>query len=107
MTGMHDAGSLLQAVTAGAALGGVFFVGLWWTVQLATMARNPAPWFLASLLLRMSVVLAGFYYAGGRHWDRLAACVVGFVAARVIVIVLSWLSARGRAGRAAEVRHAP
>ncbi len=104
---MHEAGLLLEAATAGAALGGIFFVGLWWTVQLATLARNPAPWFLVSLLLRMGVVLGGFFYVGGRHWDRLAACAAGFVAARVIVTVLSWLSAQRRPSRAAEVRHAP
>ncbi len=53
MTTMLEAESLLQAAMAGAALGGIFFVGLWWTVQLGTLAKNPAPWFLVSLLLRV------------------------------------------------------
>jgi F1F0 ATPase subunit 2 len=88
VTIMHDAGALLQAAAAGIALGGVFFVGLRWTVQLLVTASNPVPWFLTSLLLRMSVVLAGFYFVGAGHWDRLAACLVGFIAARVIVTVL-------------------
>jgi F1F0 ATPase subunit 2 len=97
---MHDAGSLLQAATAGAALGGMFFAGLWWTVRLVMAANNPAPWFLASLLVRMSAVLAGFYFVGGGRWDRLAACLMGFAAARAIGTVLS-----SRA--AAEIRDAP
>jgi F1F0 ATPase subunit 2 len=104
---MHDAGSLLQAAAAGAALGGVFFVGLWWTVQLVMIASNPVPWLLASLLLRMSVVLGGFYFVGSGRWDRLAACVVGFAAARVIVTVLSSIAARGQPRAAAEVGDAP
>lgn len=85
---MHDAGALLQSAVAGIALGGVFFVGLRWTVQTIVTASNPVPWFLTSLLLRMGIVLAGFYFVGGGRWDRLVACFVGFVAARVIVTVL-------------------
>jgi F1F0 ATPase subunit 2 len=99
MITMHDAGALLQAAAAGVALGGVFFVGLWWTVQLLVSATNPAPWFLASLFSRMGVVLAGFYFVGGGRWERLAACFLGFAAARVIVTVLS--------SPAAEARSAP
>jgi F1F0 ATPase subunit 2 len=106
VTTVLEAGSLLQAALAGAAFGGIFFVGLWWTVRLGTLAKNPAPWFLVSLLLRMSVVLGGFFYVGGQHWDRLAACVVGFGAARTVVTAASWLSARRHPGRAAEVPHA-
>jgi F1F0 ATPase subunit 2 len=104
---MHDVGSVLQAAAAGVALGGVFFAGLWWTVQLVVIARHPVPWFLASLLLRMGIVLGGFYFVGDGHWDRLAACLVGFAAARVIVAVLPSLADRGRLRAAAEVRDAP
>lgn len=82
---MHDFGPSIWAGLAGGALATLFFGGLWWTVRLGTSARNPAAWFLGSLLLRMGVVLAGFYLIGGRHWDRLAACLVGFVVARLIV----------------------
>lgn len=100
MTTLHDAGSLLQAAAAGAALGGVFFAGLWWTVRCVMIANNPVPWFLASLLVRMGAVLAGFYFVGGGHWDRLAACFLGFAVARVIVAVLPVVAA-------AEGRNAP
>jgi len=96
VTGMHDLGPLLWAASAGAALGVVFFVGLWWTVQLVMIAHHPVPWFLASLLLRMSAVLAGFYLVGGGHWDRLVACFLGFAAARLIAAVLPSLTARVR-----------
>jgi F1F0 ATPase subunit 2 len=85
----------------------MFFVGLWWTVQLVMIAANPVPWFLASLLSRMSAVLAGFYFVGAGHWDRLAACFVGFAAARMIVTVLPSLAARRRPRGTAEVGNAP
>ena len=104
---MDDVGSLLLAAAAGAALGGLFFVGLWWTVQLVMIAHHPVPWFLGSLLLRVSAVLAGFYFVGVGHWDRLAACFLGFAAARVVVTVLPSLAARGRRRPTAEVRDAP
>jgi F1F0 ATPase subunit 2 len=94
---MTDAIDLLLACLAGGVLAAAFFAGLWWTVRRGLVARQPAPWFLASLVLRMGVVLAGFWFVGRGHWERLLACLVGFAIAR-------WtLSARTReASRAAE-----
>ncbi len=45
---------------AGVALGTFFFGGLWWTIRKAIASEQPAIWFFGSLLLRMSVALAGF-----------------------------------------------
>jgi F1F0 ATPase subunit 2 len=45
--------------------------------------------FLGSLLLRTSIALAGFYFVSGGHWDRLLACLLGFVIARLIVTRLT------------------
>jgi len=74
------------AVVAGLLLGTMFFVGLWWTVQKAVFSQRPALWLLGSQLLRTSLVLAGFYVVSGSHWQRLLACLLGFVIARFIVI---------------------
>ncbi len=104
---MHELGSLLWAAAAGLALGGLFFVGLWWTVQLVMIAHHPVPWFLGSLLLRMGIVLAGFYFVGGGHWERLAACFLGFAGARVMVTVLPSLAAKRRPRSAPEITHVP
>ena len=81
------------AFVAGALLGLIFFAGLWWTVRCVMIADNPVLWFLASLLVRMGAVLAGFYFIGGGHWDRLAACFLGFAATRVIVAFLPAVAA--------------
>ena len=73
------------ALIAGAVLGAIFFGGLWWTVQNALTATNPALCLLASQLLRMGIVLTGFYYVSGNGWQSMLLCLVGFLIARVVV----------------------
>ena len=77
------------ALAAGLLLGGFFFGGLWWTVRKGVSAKRPALIFLGSLLLRTAVIVAGFYVVGDGHWQRLLACLLGFVIARYIVTQLA------------------
>ena len=79
--------SLVLALTwlAGLVLGGVFFGGLWWTVRRGVTSRRPALLFLGSMVLRTSIVIAGFYVVSDAHWQRLLACLLGFVIARFLV----------------------
>ena len=72
------------AFTAGVILGGIFFGGLWWTVRKGVLSGRPASWFLASLLLRMSISLTGFYLVSHGQWERLLLCLFGFMVARPI-----------------------
>ena len=74
---------------AGLLLGAIFFGGLWWTVRLGVASRRPALLFLGSLLLRTVVVVAGFYFVGDGHWQRLLACLFGFFVARITVTRLA------------------
>jgi F1F0 ATPase subunit 2 len=83
---MYDNLALALALLAGGVLGSFFFGGLWWTVQKGVASERPAIWFLGSLLLRTSVILAAFYFVSQGHWSRLAMCLVGFLIARVIVV---------------------
>ncbi len=96
---MPDPLTLLPLWLAGAALGAAFFGGLWWTVQRGLTARQPGVWFAGSLLLRMGIVLTGFYLISGAHWSRLLVALAGFVMARFAVI---WLTRPSK-----ENRHAP
>src|SRR5665811_786638 len=73
---------LVLAWVAGGMLGAMFFGGLWWTVRKGVWSQRPALWFFGSLLLRMSVALAGFYFVGRGHWERLVVCLFRFVMAR-------------------------
>ena len=77
---------LSLALFAGAGFGTFYFAGLWWTVRKLPSAQNPSLLSLGSFLLRTAVVLAGFYLAMGGQWDRLAACLVGFMTARFAVV---------------------
>ncbi len=81
--------SLVLSGMAGVALGVVFFGGLWWTVRKAVTSGQPALWFFGSVLLRMAVALAGFYFVSDGHWQRLLACLLGFVIARLILMRLA------------------
>lgn len=82
---MNEALALLLASLAGILLGGIFFGGLWWTVRKGLASRRPALRFLGSFLLRMGIVMAGFYFIGQGDWLRLVVCLVGFVIARLFV----------------------
>ncbi|WP_218509128.1 ATP synthase subunit I [Variovorax sp. dw_308] len=86
---MREALFLSLSFIAGAVLGAIFFGGLCWTVYRATTARQPGLWIFTSLLLRMALTLTGFYVAGAGHWERLLACLLGFVIARGMV---TWLA---------------
>ena len=86
---MNNILGLVLALMAGVLLGMLFFGGLWWTVQKAVASERPALWFFSSQLLRTSIALAGIYFVGRGHWERLVACLVGFIMARFIVMSLT------------------
>jgi F1F0 ATPase subunit 2 len=98
---------LMLAWVSGVGLGAIFFGGLWWTVRKGASSRRPALWFFGSALLRMSIALAGFYLTAGAHWERLLACLLGFVTIRLVVTRLTQPAAENRACRPQEASHAP
>jgi len=102
---VNEALTLLLAWLAGGVLGAVFFGGLWWTVRRGMSSKQPALWFLGSLLLRITIVLAGFYFMSGGHWERLLICSLGFVLSRPVV---TWLTRPAEPSKTAqEATHAP
>src|ERR1700689_3075200 len=86
---MVESLALALALLAGAGLGVIFFGGLWGTIRRGVSSERPALWFFSSLLLRMSITLAGFYFVSGGRWERLLLCLLGFVMARFVV---TWLT---------------
>ena len=77
---------LIAAFSAGLAMGAFYFTTLWHTVQKLPSAKNAARLLLGSLILRMAVVMAGFYLImGAGHWERLAVAMLGFIIVRKIL----------------------
>ena len=104
---MHETVSLVPALAAGVLFGLMFFGGLWWTVRKSVSHERPALWFLGSLLLRTSIILAGFYWVSAGHWERLLACLLGFVIARFILTRLAGPPVQHHNSPAQGACHAP
>ena len=98
---------LVLALVEGLMLGAIFFGGLWWTVRKGVFSKSPALWFLGSMLLRMGIVLAGFYFVGRGDWQRLVTCLLGFIIARFIVMRLTRTPIEPPHSTAKEASHAP
>jgi len=86
---MNETMTLFFAAAAGLFLGAIFYGGLWYTVRKGVTAKQPALWFMGSLFARMSLVLVGIYFIGGNSWQRMLACLLGFIVARWLVV---WLT---------------
>lgn len=104
---MSEPLALLWAVGIGLVLGGIFFGGLWWTVRRGVSSQRPALLFFSSMLLRTSIVVAGFYFVGRAHWQPLLMCLLGFLVARLLVTRLTRAPLERPSRPAAESRHAP
>ena len=104
---MNEFPTLALALVAGLVLGALFFGGLWWTVRKCVSSQQPAPWFLGSFLLRTGSILAGFYFVSAGHWERLLACLFGFVMARFIMTLLTGPPVEPYNSPAKEAGHAP
>ena len=104
---MNETLKLVLAGGAGVMLGAVFFGGLWWTVRKGVASKQPALWFLGSLLLRTAIALAGFYFVSGGHWERLLSCLLGFIMARLVVMWLIRPSGDKQTHPIEEASHAP
>ncbi|MCC7242637.1 MAG: ATP synthase subunit I [Acidobacteria bacterium] len=92
---------------AGVGIGLMFFGGLWWTVRRGLTSGRPALVFGVSMLVRTSLALASLYLVSAGQWERLLACLVGFVTARLIVTRVTRGAGTLPPRTAEEARHAP
>lgn len=76
---------LCIVVLAGLALGLFYFGGLWLTVRRITCSKRPALLMFGSFVIRMLVTLCGFYFVMDGRWERLLACLSGFLATRIVL----------------------
>ncbi len=103
---MNESLSLFAAFLEGFLLGAMFFSGLWWTVRQGLSSKRVALWFFGSMLLRMGIVLLGFYVILGGSWQGLLAGLLGFTLARLTVTRLTRV-ANESSPLAQEGGHAP
>jgi F1F0 ATPase subunit 2 len=81
--------SWILALLGGMLTGVAFFGGLWYTILRGMKSSHPEVWFLVSLILRMTIGAADFVWMSGGRWDRLLACLAGFLLSRTII--LRWM----------------
>jgi len=89
---MSETLGLVLSLASGILLGAFFFGGLWWTVRHGLSSRNPGLWFVGSTLLRVSAVMAGFYFLlglPGESWQILLAGLLGFIIMRLVATRLA------------------
>jgi|SRR5690554_1165892 len=77
--------SLLPALFVGVVLGVIFFGGLWLTVRKGLSSKKAGLIFISSLIVRMAIVLAGFYFIGAGNWQKMMVCLGGFLIARIVI----------------------
>jgi len=86
--------TLTLAVLMGAVLGAAYLAALWINVQQVTRARRPGVVLAIGAAVRITFLLGAFYLVTGGDWQRLVACLSGFLLARLIVT--RRLRARGK-----------
>lgn len=77
---------LVISFGGGLLLSGAYFAALWITVRRLPHARAPYALLGASFLLRTVGLLAGFYVLMQGRWERLLACVAGYLLVRTICV---------------------
>jgi F1F0 ATPase subunit 2 len=83
--------SIIAAFAAGMGLGALFLAGLWITVRRLPAQKHGGLWLLGSAWLRIGLLLAAWYWIADGSWERLLACLAGFVAVRLAAT--RWASA--------------
>lgn len=74
------------SVLAGLGLGYVFFWGLWKTVERMSTVTYPYLWMFGSFVIRMTIVVTGFYLMLQFHWILAALGLAGFITLRMILL---------------------
>lgn len=84
---------LIGPFLAGMALGAAYLAALWLTVRRLPRVQNPALWLIAGAALRLAILLPALLWIMDSQWQRLLACVLGFVLVRVAI--LAWFRTAG------------
>lgn len=75
---------LLWPVVAGAIIGTFYFASMRWTLDRLVRARQPMIWLLGGATVRIALAMPLFYFVMAGEWQRMLACLLGFVAVRML-----------------------
>lgn len=81
-----DLWQLLTAFIAGGAIGFLFFGGLWWTVARVPSSGRPHLLLVGSFLLRLTALLAAFYFMIPWGWQAMAMAMAGILIVRQVFL---------------------
>jgi F1F0 ATPase subunit 2 len=82
----YELWQMLVALPIGAGLGLIFFGGLWLTVARIPSSRRPHLLLAGSFLLRMTVVLSGFYLLAPLGWQAMTIAMAGLLITRQVLL---------------------
>jgi F1F0 ATPase subunit 2 len=86
---MNEMVMIILYFLAGAAIGVVYFGGLWWTLRRLGRCRKPHWLALGSFGLRSGICLAGlFWIAREGRWEHVVSSLLGLLAARWVLVHL-------------------
>jgi len=86
---MNETFMLVLAACAGAAIGALYFMGLWFTVKRIKNVKNPALLTLGSFVGRTAAAALLFYLlVRDGHWERGLAALAGFILSRIVLVRL-------------------
>ncbi len=77
---------MMAAFIAGMAIGLFFFGSLWWVVSRVQRTERPEYWIVVSFFVRSAIALSGFYLVSSGRFERLVACILGFLLMRFIIV---------------------
>jgi len=77
---------LMTAFLVGAAIGAIYFAGLWETVRKLSDTDKPFRRVVLSFALRMILLISGFYLVMQGQWERLVAAMIGLILVREVMV---------------------
>lgn len=73
------------AFLGGIVLGIIFFGGLYWTISLFDKVKYPAALMSISMIIRMAILLIGFYLLMNDNYMNLLLALVGVITVRIFM----------------------
>jgi F1F0 ATPase subunit 2 len=77
---------LILCFIVGAAIGAIYFAGLWETVRKLSDTKTPVRRVVLSYALRMILLISGFYLVMQGEWERLVAAMIGLILVREVMV---------------------